>query len=58
MKELLRKQATTPDQYDIALLLRWGSAWVGAHWSDYNRQWCINLVPFVTVRIRLPRNPA
>lgn len=31
------------------VLCRWQSCWVGAHYSPYNRRWCINLVPFVTV---------
>lgn len=36
------------------LLFRWGSAWVGAHWSPYNRRWCINPVPCVTFWVVLP----
>lgn len=35
------------------VLFRLGSAWVGVHWSPYNRRFCINLVPFVTVWITL-----
>jgi hypothetical protein len=38
----------------IGILLRWGSAWIGAHWSPYNRRVCINPLPFVTVWIALP----
>lgn len=37
----------------VALLFRPGSLWVGAHWSPNMRQWCINLVPCVTIRVRL-----
>lgn len=37
----------------IHLLVRPGSLWIGAHWSDANRQWCVNFVPCVTLRIKL-----
>lgn len=36
------------------VLFRWGSVWVGAHWSRYNRRWCINPLPFVTIWVALP----
>lgn len=36
------------------ILFRWGSAWVGVHWSPYNKRACINLVPFVTIWITAP----
>lgn len=36
------------------ILFRLGSAWVGAHWSPYNRRLCINVLPFVTVWVALP----
>lgn len=35
------------------ILVRGGSAWVGVHWSSFNRRFCINLVPFVTIWITL-----
>lgn len=28
---------------------RWGSLWVGAHWSPYNRRLCVNILPCLTV---------
>jgi len=31
------------------LVLRWGSFWVGWHYSRYNRRLCINLIPFITI---------
>ena len=34
-------------------LFRWGSVWVGAHYSPYNRRWCINPLPFVTFWVTL-----
>lgn len=37
----------------IKLLFRPGSLWIGAHWSPQLRQWCVNLIPCVTLRIRL-----
>jgi len=36
------------------ILFRWGSCWIGAHWSPGNRRLCINLVPFVTFWITAP----
>ena len=33
------------------ILFRWGSCWIGAHWSPANRRLCINLVPCVTIWI-------
>lgn len=36
------------------VLFRMASCWIGAHWSDYNRRLCLNLLPFVTVWITLP----
>ena len=38
---------------NITLLFRPGSLWIGTHWSPYNRQWCVNLLPCITVRIKL-----
>lgn len=38
----------------VGLLVRLGSAWIGAHWSDHDRRWCINLIPCVTIWITLP----
>lgn len=35
------------------ILFRWGSIWLGAHYSGYNRRWCINLVPCVTIWVTL-----
>lgn len=36
------------------VLWRFGSAWVGAHWSPYNRRLCVNLIPFFTIWIAMP----
>jgi len=37
----------------IGMLCRLGSFWVGVHWSAYNRRFCINLIPCVTVWVVL-----
>ena len=36
------------------VLFRWGSVWIGAHWSRRNRRICINLIPFVTIWVTAP----
>lgn len=33
----------------IGILFNLGSAWIGCHYSDYTKRYCINLVPCVTV---------
>lgn len=35
------------------VLLNPGSFWVGVHFSKFNRRFCINLVPCVTIWIVL-----
>jgi len=41
-------------RWRAGLLYRWGSAWVGVHWSAADRRVCINLIPFVTIWITAP----
>lgn len=36
------------------VLFRWESFWVGVHYSPYNKRFCINLVPFVTIWVTQP----
>lgn len=31
------------------VLFNKGALWVGAHYSNYNRRWCINIIPCLTV---------
>ena len=38
---------------NVSLIFRLGSLWVGAHWSPGMRQWCINIIPCVTLRVRI-----
>jgi|GEM_PF-734568 len=33
------------------VLFRWQSWWIGAHYSDYNKRLCVNLIPLVTIWI-------
>ncbi len=35
------------------LLFNPGALWIGAHWSPFNRRWCINLLPMLTVWVVL-----
>jgi hypothetical protein len=35
----------------IGFLFQAGGVWMGAHYSKYNRRWCINLIPCVTIWI-------
>lgn len=30
------------------ILFQRGGMWIGAHYSTYNRRWCINIIPCVT----------
>ncbi|QKN88534.1 hypothetical protein vBValSX1_141 [Vibrio phage vB_ValS_X1] len=31
------------------ILFNKGAIWLGGHYSPYNRRWCINLVPCITI---------
>jgi hypothetical protein len=35
------------------ILIRKESFWIGAHYSPYNRRWCINPLPFFTIWVTL-----
>jgi hypothetical protein len=37
----------------IGILFRLASAWVGVHYSPWNKRVCVNLVPFVTIWVTL-----
>lgn len=47
---LVRKLFRRPNM-KCGLLFRWGSCWIGAHWSSANKRLYINLIPFVTIWI-------
>jgi hypothetical protein len=34
-------------------LFRPGSFWIGVHWSPYNKRFCINVIPMVTLWVTL-----
>lgn len=36
------------------ILFRWASLWIGVHYSAYNKRFCINVVPCITLWIVLP----
>jgi len=38
----------------LGVLFNPGAVWIGAHYSPFNRRWCVNLVPCVTVWLALP----
>ena len=44
----------TSDRWQWGTLFRWESAWIGCHYSPYNKRYCINLIPFVTIWITKP----
>ena len=35
----------------VGLIIRWGSCWIGLHWSRKHKRLCINPLPCVTVWI-------
>jgi hypothetical protein len=38
----------------VGILFRLESPWIGAHYSNFNKRWCINLIPFLTIYIGNP----
>jgi hypothetical protein len=37
----------------IGILFQPWALWIGAHWSDYNQRWCVNVLPCITIWIAL-----
>ena len=37
----------------MGVVFRPGNLWLGAHWSGYNRRWCVTVIPMVTVWVTL-----
>ncbi|QDB70106.1 hypothetical protein [Curvibacter phage TJ1] len=35
-----------------------GALWIGAHYSPFNRRWCINVLPCVTFWTAMPGGKA
>lgn len=40
--------------YRFGLLFNLPALWVGVHYSQYNRRYCINLLPTFTLWVSLP----
>jgi len=40
--------------WSLGLLFNRHAWWVGCHYSAFNRRYCVNLVPWLTVWVRLP----
>jgi hypothetical protein len=41
-------------RWSVGVLFQRGGLWIGAHYSTYERRWCINLLPCITVWVVLP----
>ena len=42
MKHLIKKSK-------YGLLINKNSLWVGIHYSNFNKRWCINIFPMITI---------
>lgn len=40
--------------FQCGVLFNTGAFWIGVHYSPYNKRYCINVVPFVTLWVSLP----
>jgi hypothetical protein len=36
-------------RYQVGLIIRLSSFWIGLHYSEYNRRYCLNLIPGITL---------
>lgn len=45
-------------RWKFGWLFNKGSAWMGVHYSQHNKRWCINLLPCLTVWITKPGGKA
>ena len=39
---------------NFGILFNKGALWIGCHYSPYNKRYCINIVPCITIWIALP----
>lgn len=39
----------------IGIVFQSGAWWLGVHYSDYNRRFCINIIPCYTIWISKPQ---
>lgn len=35
----------------LGILYKFGSFWIGIHYSKYNKRYCVNIIPCVTIWI-------
>jgi hypothetical protein len=54
VKAALAERQGCVNSLRCGLLVRLASLWIGAHYSTFDRRWCINLLPCVTLWITLP----
>ena len=54
LKAALADRASRTNTWRCGVLVRLASCWVGAHYSAFDRRWCINPLPCVTVWLTLP----
>lgn len=43
---------------NYGILFRFGSCWIGFHWSTDCKRLCVNLIPFLTFWISFPGGKA
>lgn len=48
------EQLEVVDSAACGVLFRLSSVWIGVHYSPYNKRYCINLIPCVTLWITKP----
>ena len=54
MSKHLFKVGPAKRAWSMGLLWSPHTMWVGSHYSPHNKRYCINLVPCLTVWVRLP----
>lgn len=54
LEEAVRNAQLLERRWKFGWLVRKGSTWIGVHYSEYNKRWCINLIPCVTFWVTQP----
>jgi len=54
VKAAMDLRASRVTTWRCGVLVHAGSLWVGAHYSTFDRRWCINVLPCVTLWVTLP----
>ncbi len=47
----MTKRLITKPRLFVDLIVRWGSMWVGVHYSERFESYCIALIPCVVLRV-------